>query len=200
MEFPVSKFLMKVLVAMSLVVSSAALSADVAAAQTYTISHWSWSWASPNMYYTRSSPFNSTLNTYMTISATGQRIRASRRGGSGNGSTNECESFAGWLPGGTYGRGDGDSKSNVVLKNKQSGGTVVRGWVWELFAKDCNGGSGIERNDLFIHSQGNNGGSWNSGNYSSWGCVKIDQDDRTYLADSMRYQVYRYWDERLTVY
>jgi len=46
---------------------------------------------------------------------------------------------------------------------------VVRGWVWEMYAKNCenNRASGTYRFGLFIHSEGYTG--WQNSNYKSEG-------------------------------
>jgi hypothetical protein len=110
------------------------------------------------------------------------RKKVTMKAGSGNGSNNECTKNAGWLPNGTY--------SNIRYeRDHQTNSKVVKGSVWYLGDKLCQGGS-TKRTELFIHSQGANGGAWAEANYKSEGCIKINQEDRTYLAGLYNRPIY----------
>lgn len=155
--------------------------APAAEAKTWTESAVEQSRGNPRYYYARTTWNNSPLTAYLSHGTTRYRIRM--RGGSGNGSTNECASNAGWLPSGDYGYGSGGhAQTNFHLINKTWGLAVVRGWVWNLGNRQCS--NGTWRTELFIHSQGTSG--WTSSNYASAGCVKIDQDDRSHLSTRHR--------------
>lgn len=116
--------------------------------------------------------------------------------GSGDGTLNDCISYAGPSPDGYSGRSDGDSNSGLYFRWKDTGSSVVRGWVWEMYNKRCDGGSSNLRTGLFIHSQGYSG--WTDSNYVSEGCVKINQTDRGWLSTVYRIS-YQYWNDRLSV-
>lgn len=141
---------------------------------------------------------NSTLNLWVTNSS-GTYYRVISRAGSGNGSTNSCTTNQGWLPKGTYGRGDNDPLSDVQHMVKTWGLEVVRGNVWFLDRKKCHTGSTI-RSELFIHSNGIEGTTWVP-NWTTQGCIKVSQHARnssgfTYYARTVA------WDrinESLTV-
>jgi hypothetical protein len=100
------------------------------------------------------------------------------RAGSGI-STDECWTSHGWLPTGLY---------NIVLHSDSYAGSKVRGRVWQLSDRRCQGGAGTLRTELFIHSeetpsQGQSCGPagtdypfcWEGDNdYRSEGCIKVD--------------------------
>lgn len=152
------------------------------------------------MYYDRNSttsPLSGELTWY--YSQGNNRFRTKMRGGSGNGSSSdECESNNGPLPAGYYGRSDGDPDSRFDFVWKDWGNTVVRGWVWSLGGKMCRGVAPKLRFGLFIHSQGYSG--WSSTNYSSEGCIKIDQGDRSAMALKYQNAIYDPGNSRLSVY
>lgn len=100
------------------------------------------------------------------------RRKVTMKAGSGDGTSNDCTSNRGWLPNGKY-----NARYEV---NHQTSSTVVKGSVWNLGNKVCSAGT-VTRTELFIHSQGGNGGSWTESNYKSAGCIKINQTDRSYL-------------------
>jgi hypothetical protein len=120
------------------------------------------------------SPHNSPLTMYFSIGGTKYSSRV--RAGSGDGSTNDCLTNRGWLPGGTY--------NNIPHYRKTWGNTVVRGYVWELGSMACHNGS-VTRTELFIHSNGIEGTTWN-GSYATQGCIKISQVDRGDLSSWWR--------------
>jgi hypothetical protein len=73
--------------------------------------------------------------------------QASYRAGSGL-NTNECDSAAydnvgGWLPAGYY----------SLLGHWDQYDQTIKGRVWRLQDKRCNGGTGTLRTELFIHSE-----------------------------------------------
>jgi hypothetical protein len=128
------------------------------------------------------------------VSVGSQRYRISMKGGSGDGTTNTCTTNHGWLPNGIYGRGASDPKSKFdFIANKTWGSTVIRGSVWFLDRMDCP--SGIERSELFMHTQSNSATT----NYKSQGCIKINHPDRDYLA-SMYSVAYSRSNGRMQVY
>ena len=141
---------------------------------------------------------DSRLNLWVQNSS-GTYYRVIARAGSGNGSTNSCASNQGWLPAGIYGRGDNDPLSRVDHMYKTTGSEVVRGNVWFLDRKKCNGGTTV-RTELFVHSNGIEGTAWDN-NWKTLGCIKVSQHARnvsgfTYYARTIA------WDrnnERLTV-
>ncbi|MEU7904178.1 hypothetical protein [Actinoplanes sp. NPDC049118] len=104
-----------------------------------------------------------------TLMATRHRVKL--KAGSGDGSSDSCRTNHGWLPNGDY--------PARYERNHQTDSDVVKGSVWSLGNKRCS--DGTNRTELFIHSQGGNGGSWAERNYKSQGCIKINQSDRTYL-------------------
>jgi hypothetical protein len=108
-------------------------------------------------------------NLYVAFSTGSGRFRMAMPAGSGNGTSNTCTSNAGWLPNGTY--------SPVTHRVKTDGKVVVRGNVWQLPNKQCNGGTTV-RTELFIRSNGIDGTPWD-GNYKTEGCIKISQNDRS---------------------
>jgi hypothetical protein len=83
---------------------------------------------------------------------------------------------------------------------KDWGNVVVRGNVWFLDRKQCNGGTTI-RTELFIHSSGVEGTAWDN-NWKTQGCIKVSQHARsssngfTYYARTVAYDRN---NERLTV-
>jgi hypothetical protein len=130
----------------------------------------------PQFYFSKN--WNSNANSWLTFywSANGTVYRHSQRSGSGNSTsqgTNECASDQGWLPNGLYTGVD-------AIQNKTDGLAVVRGSVWNMFAKNCV--YGTNRFGLFIHSNGPNNGSWTDNNYYSQGCIKVNQVDRNNMA------------------
>jgi hypothetical protein len=133
--------------------------------------------AKPSFKFDKGSAPRGVLYAYYTGAAyCGSTMMATRHkvtltAGSGDGSADSCRSFHGWLP-------NGDYKARYE-KNHQSDSAVVKGSVWNLGDKKCS--DGTPRTELFIHSQGGNGGSWRDDNYKSAGCIKINQSDRTYL-------------------
>jgi len=113
--------------------------------------------------------------------ATRYRIRV--RAGSGLNDTNECTTDHGPAPSGLYRRNRYDN-SELTFYYKTESENIVYGWVWYMGSKRCNGGTGIERTGLFIHSQGWSG--WEENNYRSAGCIKINQVDRAFMANAYR--------------
>jgi len=90
----------------------------------------------------------SNTNSYLTINlqdTSSGAIIAQRgfRAGSGT-STDECALRQGWLPAGWY-----DLRGHFDYYN----GSLIKGRVWQLSDKRCNGGSGQLRSELFIHSE-----------------------------------------------
>lgn len=165
-------------------------------ADAYTHSYYRSYVTAPNLYYF-SNIFDDTLqgrlvmyynpieNSLSSGNVSG-RYRISARGGSGNGwSTSECDADDGPLPVGYYGRGDGDLLSQFTFEYKTTDSETIRGWVWRLGSKRCNP-TGLKRFGLFIHSQGLT--DW-YGDYSTEGCIKISQVDRTFMA----IEYYRAW-------
>jgi hypothetical protein len=118
----------------------------------------------------------STLTAWVSIG--GKRYRITMRAGSGDGTKNDCVGDRGWLPNGVYSPTDRDYTSTLKHFYKSWGNPIVRGWVWELGAKTCSNGR-KKVTELFIHSQGVSG--WSDANYVSKGCIKINQNDRSYL-------------------
>jgi hypothetical protein len=158
------------------------LAVPSASALTYSTYRTSSTSAAPNVYYNRNSASNTLNGTVVWYYSFGNnRYRTQMRGGSGTGHTNDCTSNQGPLPDGTYGRGDGDSNSRFTFQWKQTSANIVLGFVWYLGNKRCNGPGSNLRTALFIHSQGFSG--WSPSNYASLGCIKIDQDDRGYIAN-----------------
>jgi len=171
------------------------------AASAYTDTFYSYDTLPPNLYFSRGGSINQstgaimgTLTAYVTYD--GYRHRITMAAGSGNGTLNDCTSNAGPAPDGYYGRSDGDSNSDLVFEDKEWGGTVIRGWVWYMRNKRCDGGSSTLRTALYIHSQGYTG--WQDSNYASLGCVKVNQTDRSWLSTVYRIS-YQYWNDRLHV-
>jgi len=162
-------------------------------AVAYTDTFYSYDNLHPNLYFARGGTINSdhailgTLTAYLSFD--GYRHRIVMTAGSGNNQLDDCVSNYGPSPDGYYGYSDGDSNSQLTLMNKTWGNTVVRGWVWFMDSKRCDGGSSTLRTELFIHSQGTSG--WDDANYKSAGCVKINQVDRSWLASA--YQMS--WDK-----
>lgn len=135
--------------------------------------------SAPRFYYSKTQPHNSTLTGYVSHGWT--RYRISMRGGSGDGTTDDCVKDRGWLPDGTYSNNGGDHGTRFDLRYKTDGDPVVRGWVWFLDSHLCSKGT-VTRNALFIHSNGIEGTPWD-GNYATAGCIKVSQGDRGHLAD-----------------
>ncbi|WP_328471663.1 hypothetical protein OHA21_07805 [Actinoplanes sp. NBC_00393] len=109
------------------------------------------------------------------------RHKITMKGGSGDGTSNECTTNRGWLPNGKY--------NARYEKNHQTDSAVVKGSVWNLGNKTCAAGT-VTRTELFIHSQGGNGGGWSESNYKSAGCIKINQTDRSFLKDLFDIPIY----------
>jgi hypothetical protein len=151
----------------------------------------------PNMVFDKGSAPNGQLRVYYSKSAyCGSTVGKERRkvtmpAGSGNGTTNDCTSNKGWLPNGSY--------KPRYEKNHQTSSAVVKGSVWSLGNKKCTHGEGVTRTELFIHSQGGNGGGWAASNYKSEGCVKINQTNRTYLAGLYNAPIYGAGSTTMTV-
>jgi hypothetical protein len=87
-------------------------------------------------------------NSYLTINKQDLWIGAilaqqGWRAGSGV-STDECAVGYGWLPGGWY---------DIVGHFDYYNGSAIKGRVWRLSDKRCNGGTGNLRTELFIHSE-----------------------------------------------
>ena len=131
----------------------------------------------PSMTFDKgTAPYGTQYTYYSTTLWCASRLMIMRRkvtmkAGSGSGSTDTCLTNSGWLPNGTT-----FSRYEV---NHSQGSAVVLGSVWYLGDMPCP--TGKLRTQLFLHSQGANGGSWTEANYKSDGCVKINQTDRTYL-------------------
>jgi len=98
------------------------------------------------------------------------------RAGSGS-STNECQTGVGWLPTGWY---------DIVGHFDNYNGSLIKGRVWQLSDKRCNGGTGTLRTQLFIHSEetsdqgqycptsGDDPFCWEgTSDYYSDGCIKL---------------------------
>jgi hypothetical protein len=140
----------------------------------------------PWMHFKKGDAPHGTLYVYYSTTAyCGAQTSPVRRkiimvSGSGDGTSDSCVRNHGWLPNGTY--------SPRYEKNHQTDSAVVKGSVWYLGDKACS--SGRMRTELFIHSQGGNGGSWSDRNYTSNGCIKINQTDRSYLAKFYNLPVY----------
>lgn len=154
----------------------------------------------PNFYFhgNAAQTDNSNMSLWVTSKNTGYRYRVNARAGSGTGSTNDCYSDNGWLPAGTYGRGDNDPISRVEHQYKTGGDPVVRGNVWFLDSKWCSTGS-TKRWGLFIHSSGIEGTAWDN-NWKTQGCIKVSQharDGYTYYARDLAVDRN---NERLIVY
>lgn len=180
-------------------------------AGAYEDTFYSYDTLPPNLYFSRGGSINSndaimgTLTAYVTYD--GYRHRITMPAGSGDGawdSISDCQKYqtspfhpGGPSPDGYYGRSDGDSDSDLVFEYKDWGGTTVRGWVWYMRNKRCDGGSSTLRTALYIHSQGYTG--WEDRNYKSEGCIKINQTDRSWLSTVYRLS-YQYWNDRLKVY
>ncbi|HDL41976.1 MAG TPA: hypothetical protein ENG98_03050 [Actinobacteria bacterium] len=187
--------------AISLVLVAGAMMTLPQPARAYTDVFYSYDNLPPDLYFARGGSSNGdgaiigTLTAYVTYD--GYRHRIIMAAGSGNDELDDCVSFAGPSPDGYYGRSDGDSNSQLSLYYKDSGSSVVRGWVWFMDSKRCDGGSTTLRDGLFIHSQGYSG--WDDSNYVSEGCIKINQTDRGWLEAVQRVS-YDYTNDRLYVY
>ena len=152
--------------------------------------------ANPSFTFDKGTAPYGNLYTYYTGAAyCGSTLMATRhkvtmKAGSGDGTSNECTSNRGWLPNGSY--------TARYEKNHQTSSTVVKGSVWNLGSHVCSNGS-TTRTELFIHSQGGNGGSWQESNYKSAGCIKINQTDRTYDKGLWDRPIYGASNTKLTV-
>jgi hypothetical protein len=140
---------------------------------TFTFNKGSAPYGTLYVYYSSRAYCDSTL--------TSVRRKVTMKAGSGNGSSNDCAKNEGWLPNGQY-----DARYEA---NHQTDSKVVKGSVWYLGSHECSKGT-VTRTELFLHSQGGNGGSWTDSNYKSEGCIKINQDDRSYLKDIWDAPVY----------
>ncbi len=189
------------LLALSVLLTTALLSSSQGSAAAYTDTVVSTATLPPNLYFSRGGSINNdnaiigTLTAY--VSYDGYRHRISMPAGSGTGTLDDCTTNAGPAPDGYYGRSDGDGNSDLVFEYKDWGGTVIRGWVWYMRNKRCDGAGTTLRTALYIHSQGYTG--WDDTNYRSLGCVKINQVDRSWLSTVYRIS-YQYWNDRLKVY
>jgi hypothetical protein len=162
-------------------------------------------YAPPNYYFYGGTPTTTHLDFYFNDTTTGNRVVYTWTAGSGQltgaGANDECHSNVGWLPAGAYGRDDGDSSSQMIHMVKTDGNTTVRGNVWSLGNKYCHpiagGWSARYRTELFIHSSGIEGTTWN-GNYATQGCIKISQADRAMLV-GLRWKVFDVDNDRLYV-
>jgi len=197
--------------AAALVLLAGAMMALPQPARAYTDTFYSYDNLPPDLYLARGGSINGdnaimgTLTAYMTYD--GYRHRITMAAGSGDGSwdsVSDCQKYqpspfnpGGPAPDGYYGRSDGDSNSDLYLYYKDSGSTVVRGWVWFMDSKRCDGGTSTLRTELFIHSEGYSG--WDDSNYKSEGCIKINQTDRSWLEAVQRVS-YQYTNDRLYVY
>ncbi|MFC4109706.1 hypothetical protein [Micromonospora zhanjiangensis] len=150
----------------------------------------------PTMTFDKgTAPYGNLYTYYSSAAYCGSQLMATRRkvtmkAGSGDGTSNDCTSNKGWLPNGSY--------TPRYEVNHQTSSTVVKGSVWNLGNKLCSAGT-VTRTELFIHSQGGNGGSWTESNYKSAGCIKINQTDRTYLKSLYDQPVYGSSSTKLTV-
>lgn len=133
--------------------------------------------ASVWMNFARGSNTWSTLRFTWQNDATGvQRATQAWRAGSGS-STDECWVSHGWLPAGMY---------DVLGHFDGYNGSLIKGRVWQLQDKRCNGGTGTLRTQLFIHSEetadtgqycptaGDDPFCWEGDfDYYSAGCIKL---------------------------
>jgi hypothetical protein len=171
-------------------------------ANAYTDEVYSYTYAPPNLYFSRGGTINGdgailgTLFAYLTFD--GYRHRITMTAGSGLNQLDDCISNAGPAPDGYYGRDDGDPNSGLYFYQKTTGNEDVRGWVWYMYGKRCDGGSTNLRYGLFIHTQDSEP-IWIDEYYKSLGCVKINRGDRNFLAAGYRLS-YQYWNDRLKVY
>ncbi len=185
----------------ALLLTTALLASGQGRADAYTDTIISTATLPPNLYFSRGGSANGdgaiigTLTAY--VSYDGYRHRITMPAGSGTGTLDDCRTNAGPAPDGYYGRSDGDGNSDLVFMKKDWGGKVIRGWVWYMRNKRCDGGGSTLRTALYIHSQGYTG--WEDRNYTSLGCVKINQVDRNWLSTVYRIS-YQYWNDRLKVY
>jgi len=157
----------------------------------------------PNLYYSRNlsdDQHNGQLRMYYNAmhhgGTIGSRYRIASRGGSGLDNTDDCVRNEGPAPDGVYGRGDNDALSQLTFMNKTWGGEIVRGYVWYMGGKRCSGPGTTQRTALFIHSQRATG--WNDRNHRSFGCIKVNQTDRAFMADAY-ITAYSNGNGRLTV-
>jgi len=119
---------------------------------------------------------NSTLTIIRQDTTTGRNVaQESFRAGSGT-TTNECESYKGWLPAGWY---------TLVGHFDHYDGSSIKGRAWQLSDKRC-AGTGTLRTELFIHSEetasqgqycptsGDDPFCWEGDfDYKSAGCIKL---------------------------
>lgn len=151
--------------------------------------------ANPSFTFNKgSAPYGDLYAYYTGAAYCGSELLATRhkvtmKAGSGDGTSNACTTNHGWLPNGTY--------TARYEKNHQTDSDVVKGSVWYLGNKECS--NGTLRTELFIHSQGGNGGGWQESNYKSQGCIKINQSDRTYIKNLWNQPIYGASNTKLTV-
>jgi hypothetical protein len=169
---------------------------SAAHATTYTDQLYSYtSETAPYMDFVRGgAPYGTLFIYYSTMQYAGSVLTPTRRkitmkAGSGNGTTDDCVTNQGWLPKSTDNAGTHRLYYPRYEVNHQTSSTVVKGSVWNLGSHICSKDT-VTRTELFIHSEGGNGGSWTASNYYSAGCVKIDQGDRSYLANVYNWPVY----------
>ncbi|MBO0654085.1 L,D-transpeptidase [Streptomyces triculaminicus] len=121
------------------------------------------------LQFTKYSPTDSRLS----VLRNGRTVVVYRAGSGVN--DKECERGRGWLPNGTYPLG---------RHHTAYGGNLIKGYAIELGNKLCY--QGINRTELFIHSEmtrsggqgGPEGQRWDGvGDYSSHGCVKLSPQD-----------------------
>lgn len=149
-------------------------------AQAYTRTVATGSLHAPYMHYTKGTTNTNGYLTAWVSYSSGNRYRTVMQAGSGTTVKNECTKSQGWLPKGTYAsststKSSTDSQAKFKFYRKTSGVATVQGWVWELGNHKCT--NGTYRTELFIHSNGIEGTTWD-GNYKSNGCIKISQGDR----------------------
>ena len=132
----------KLLALLIVVCSSVVLSAHAASASAF-------SWI-----YVRNASNTSAGTLYLT---TGLSNTWAVRGGSGTGTSDDCASSAGYLPGGAY---------SIVASFTNHSGAVV-GPAIQLSNQLCHTGR-VLRTELFIHSNF----PW-AGNYKPNGCIKL---------------------------
>ena len=149
--------------------------------------------------FQRGSNTNSTLSIKQKNATNYSVIAAeSFRAGSGS-SQDECQTGVGWLPAGKY---------DIVL-HVHTYNATIKGRVWQLSDKRCNGGTGTLRTELFIHTEetadagqaciaGNPDAPycWEGDNdYYSAGCIKLAH--RKYSNDIYRASLdWDSWDGR----
>lgn len=145
----------------------------------------------------RSAPDNSTISWQLDRKQGGEWVPVeskSWRAGSGmlgRKGKNECIKNTGWLPNGEYG---------VRLRTPYRG-RLIKGDVFQVDNKYCDGGRGVLRQSLFIHTEQGDGGKQCKGrrgddvcrwefprfnDYRSYGCIKMAPADLRGLASTYR--------------